>query len=202
VQSGSVDGGNLLTFFVGGEPVALLTEDQIWDVILGTTRISAALPFYGYVTHVQQQVQVKDTTIGSTYVLGPRVIGELAGVGLLAMVVLVAVYLTRAVKRHVPYPTSGSEGGGEGREHQEYRRAYAEHLGASSDGASSTDFAMLGLRHPFTRQDVQRAFRAKSLRLHPDHGGDPDFFRSLVSARDRALVDADDEGPMPDASPS
>ena len=41
VQSGSVDGGNLLTFFIGGEPVALLTEDQTWDFILGTTWISA-----------------------------------------------------------------------------------------------------------------------------------------------------------------
>jgi hypothetical protein len=207
VQSGSVDGGNLLTFFVGGEPVALLTEDQTWDVILGTTWTSAALPFYVYVTHVQQQVQVKDTTIGtdapaiSTYVLGTQV-GALAGVGLLAMVVLVAVYLKRAVKRHVPRPAPGSSGkGDEGREHQEYRRSYAEHLGVS-DGASSTDFAMLGLRHPFTRQDVQRAFRAKSQRLHPDHGGDPDFFRSLVSARDRALADADDEGRTPGASPS
>jgi hypothetical protein len=49
VQSGSVGGGNLLTFFVGGEPVAPLTEDQTLDVILGTSRISAALPFYDYV---------------------------------------------------------------------------------------------------------------------------------------------------------
>jgi hypothetical protein len=206
VRSGPVDGGNLLTFFVGGEPVALLTEDQTWDVILGTT---AALPFYIYVTRVRQQVQVKASTIGtdapaiSTYVLGSRVIGGLAGVGLLAMVVLVAVYLKRVVKWHVRRPAPGSEGkGGEGRKHQEYRRAYAEHLGVNSDGASSTDFAMLGLRHPFTRQDVQHAFRAKSLRLHPDHGGDPDFFRSLVSARDRALADADDEGPTPGASPA
>jgi hypothetical protein len=209
VQSGSVDGGNLLTFFVGVEPVALLTEDQTWDFILGTARISAALPFYGYVTHVQQQVQVKDTAVGtdapaiSTSVLGARVITELAGVGLLAMVVIVIVYLKRAVKRHVPPPAPGSQGkGGEGREHQAYRHAFSEHRGVDSDGASSTDFAMLGLRHPFTRQDVQRAFRAKSVRAHPDHGGDPDFFRSLVSARDRALADADDEGPTPGASSS
>ena len=145
VRSELVDGGNLLAFFVGGEPVALLTEDQTWDVILGTTWISGALPFYVYATHVRQQVQVKDTTTGtdapaiSTYVLGSRGIGVLAGVGLLAMVVLVAVYLKRAVKRHVPRPAPGSEGGGEGREHQEHRRAYAEHLGVNSDGAS-TDF--------------------------------------------------------------
>jgi hypothetical protein len=201
VRSGSVNGSNLLTFFIGGEPVVLLTEDQTWDVILGTTRISAVLPFYLYVAHIQQQVQVGDKTIGtgtpaiSTYVLAPRVIRGLDGAGLFAMVVLVAVYLKRAVKRHVPRPAPGPTGkGDEGREHQEYRRAYTEHLGINGDGASSTDFAILGLRHPFTRQDVQRAFRAKSLRAHPDHGGDPDFFRSLMNARDRALADADDDG--------
>jgi hypothetical protein len=188
VRSGSVDGDNLLTFFVGSEPIALLTEDQTWDVILGTTRISVARPFYLYVTDVQQQVQVGDTANATdepaipAYVLSTRVLRGLAGAGLLTMVMLVAVYLKRAVKRHIPRPASGSAGKG--------------------DGASSTDFAMLGLRHPFTRQDVQRAFRAKSLRAHPDHGGDPDFFRSLMDARDRALADADDEGPTLDASPS
>jgi hypothetical protein len=205
-QSGSVGNGDLLTFFVGGEPVALLPEGQAWDFILGATWISAGLPFYDYATHVGGQVQAKDTTIGtdapaiSINVPGFRVLGGVAGVGLLAMVVLVA---KRAIKRHVPRPAPGSAGkGGEGREQQEDRRAYAEHLSVNSDGASSTVFAMLGLRHPFTRQDVQRAFRTKSLRLHPDHGGDPDFFRSLVSARDRALADADDEGSASSASAS
>jgi hypothetical protein len=202
VQSGSVGGGNLLTFFVGGEPVVPLTEDQTLDLIQGTSWVPGALPFYVYVTHVQQQVQVRDTTIStdvpaiSTDVLG-GVIGGLAGLGLLAMVVLVAVYLKRAAKRHLR-PAPGSEGkGGKGSKHQESREAYAEHLGFNNDGAPSNDFAMLGLRHPFTRQDVQRAFRAKSLKVHPDHGGDPDFFHSLVSARDRALADADDEEPTP-----
>ena len=210
VRSGSVDGDNLLTFFVGGEPVALLTEDQTWDVILGSTRITVARPFSLYVIDVQQQVQGGDTANAtddapafSTYGLGIRVIRGLAGAGLLTMVVLVAVYLKRAVQRHVPRPAPGSAGkGDEGREHQEYRRAYTEHPGVNSGGASSTAFAMLGLRHPFTRQDVHRAFRAKSLGAHPDHGGDPDFFRSLMNARDRALADADDEGPTLGASPS
>jgi hypothetical protein len=209
VRSGSVDGDNLLTFFVGGEPVALLTEDQTRDFILGITRISAARPFYLSGTDAQQPVRVQDTTNDtdepaiSTYGLGIRVIRGLVGAGLLTMVVLVAVYLKRAVQRHVPRPAPGSAGkGDEGREHQEYRRAYTEHLGVNGAGASSTDFAVLGLRHPFTRQDVQRAFRAKSLRAHPDHGGDPNFFRSLMNARDRALADADDEEPSLGASPS
>ncbi len=203
VQSGSGGGGSVLTFFVGGEPVAPLTDDQTLDVILGTAQFSAALPFYDYAPDVQQQAQVRDTTSStdepaiSTGVLDIRVIGGLAGVGLLAMVVLFAVGLKRAAKWHVR-PVRGSEGkGGEEREH---RRAYAEPLAFNNVGASSNEFALLGLRHPFTRQDVQRAFRAKSLTAHPDHGGDADFFRSLMSARDRALADADDE--EPGASPS
>jgi len=97
-------------------------------------------------------------------------------------------------------PVRGSKGkGGEEREH---RHAYAEPLAFNNDGAFSNDLALLGLRHPFTRQDVQRAFRAKSLTAHPDHGGDADFFRSLMSARDRALADADGEEPTPGALPS
>ena len=205
VQSGS--DGNVLTFFVGGEPVAPLTDDQTLDVILGTSQFSAALPVYDYAPDVQQQaqVQVRDRTSSidmpgiSTGVLDIRVIGGLAGVGLLAMVVLFAVGLKCAANWHVR-PVRGSEGkGGEEREH---RRAYAEPLAFNNVGASSNEFALLGLRHPFTRQDVQRAFRAKSLTAHPDHGGDADFFRSLMSARDRALADADGEEPTPGALPS
>jgi len=132
VQSGS--DGNVLTFFVGGEPVAPLTDDQTLDVILGTAQFSAGLPFYDYAPDVQQQAQVRDTTSStdepaiSTGVLDIRVIGGLAGVGLLAMVVLFAVGLKRVAKWHVR-PVRGSKGkGGEEREH---RRAYAEPLAFS-----------------------------------------------------------------------
>jgi hypothetical protein len=189
---------NLLTFFVGGEQVAPLTEDQTWDVIAGTALVSGELPFY-VVTRAQQRVQVGETINApgsSTNAMGARAIGGLAGLGLLAMLtMLVAVCLKHAGKRHVPRLARLDLKAKLEEEHREYRHTYAEHLGINSDGASSTDLTMLGLRHPFTRQDVHRAFRTKALEAHPDHGGDPDFFHSLVIARDRALADVDDEEP-------
>ena len=55
---------NPLTFFVGGEQVAPLTEDQTWDVIAGTALVSGELPFY-VVTRAQQRVKVeKQRSIG------------------------------------------------------------------------------------------------------------------------------------------
>ncbi len=192
--------GNLLTFFVGREQVAPLTEDQTWDVIAGTALVSGELPFYVYVTRAQQRVQVKETTINAPGISNRCAIGGLAGLGLLAMAALVAVCLKHTVKRHVPRLARLDQRAKLEEEHREYRHTYAEHLGFNSDGASSTDLAMLGLRHPFTRQDVHRAFRAKALEAHPDRGGDPDFFRSLVIARDRSLAGVDDEEPMPGAT--
>jgi hypothetical protein len=164
----SVDCGNLLTFFVRGERVASLTEDRLLDVILGASWVRGALPFYVYVTHAQQRVQVKDTAIStdapgtSTGAMGIRAIRGPAGLGLLAIAALVAVCLRHAIKRYVPRPAGPDQRAKLGRE-RKYGRAYAE---------------------------------------HPDHGGDPDFFHSLLIARDRALADADDEGPAPGASPA
>jgi hypothetical protein len=60
------------------------------------------------------------------------------------------------------------------------------------DSVSAEALAMLGLSRPFTRADVQRAYRAKSMKAHPDQGGETDFFRALIIARDAALADADD----------
>ena len=191
---------NPLTFFVGGEQVAPLTEDQTWDVIAGTALVSGELPFY-VVTRAQQRVQVKEAINApgsSTDAMGARAIGGLAGLGLLAM--LAAVCLKHAGKRHVPRLARLDQKAKLEEEHREYRHTYAEHLGSNSDGASSADLARLDLHHPFTRQDVHRAFRAKAPEAHPDHGGDPDVFHSLVIARDRALADVDDEEPMLDRS--
>jgi hypothetical protein len=199
--------GKLLTFFVGGEQVAPLTEDQTWDVIAGIALVSGAPPFYVYVTRAHQRVQVMETTINApgiskeTTIDAPGIsidtIGGLAGLGLLAMAALVAVCLKHTGKWHVPRLERLDQKAKLEEEHQEYRHAYAEHRGFNSDGASSTDLAMLGLRHPFTRQDVRRAFRAKAWEAHPDRGGDPDFFRSLVIARDRSLAGVDDDEPKP-----
>ena len=58
--------------------------------------------------------------------------------------------------------------------------------------ASATDIALLGLPSTFTKADVQRAFKQKSFKAHPDLGGDPDFFRALVAARDALLASAED----------
>jgi hypothetical protein len=197
---------NLLTFSVGGEQVAPLTEDQTWDVIAGTALVSDELPFYVYVARAQQWVRVKETTINapviSTDAMGARAIGGLAALGLLAMAALVAVCLKHAAKakRRAPRPARLDQRGKLKEERAEYRHTYAEHRGFNSRGAPSTDLAMLGLRHPFTRQDVHRAFRAKALEAHPDRGGDPDIFRSLLIARDRTLADVDDEEPRPGPS--
>jgi hypothetical protein len=65
-------------------------------------------------------------------------------------------------------------------------------LGGVYARASQEALAMLDLRRPFTHDDVQRAFRAKSLKAHPDQGGDNDFMRALMIARDACLADAED----------
>lgn len=48
-------------------------------------------------------------------------------------------------------------------------------------------FPLLGLKPPFTHDDVLRAFRPKALELHPDQGGDAERFRELVAERECAL---------------
>jgi hypothetical protein len=60
------------------------------------------------------------------------------------------------------------------------------------EGASPEALALLNLRAPFTRADVMAAFHAKALRAHPDQGGDSDFMRALMLARDAALAEAED----------
>ena len=77
------------------------------------------------------------------------------------------------------------------REQREWQRKFAAVTGHNA-GVFAGALALLDLRRPFTQADVQRAFRTKSLKAHPDQGGDPDFFRALVHARDAALADADD----------
>lgn len=46
---------------------------------------------------------------------------------------------------------------------------------------------LLVLTPPFDRKDVLRAFRRRSLQLHPDHGGQASEFRQLVVEKNQAL---------------
>lgn len=49
---------------------------------------------------------------------------------------------------------------------------------------------LLGLTLPFTRKEVQRAYRRAISRgrLHPDQGGDADAFKEVTSAQEEALA--------------
>jgi hypothetical protein len=49
-------------------------------------------------------------------------------------------------------------------------------------------FILLGLRAPFTRNEVIATFRRRAMELHPDHGGDKVLFRLLLAERDRAMT--------------
>jgi len=48
-------------------------------------------------------------------------------------------------------------------------------------------FPLLGLSTPFSKKDVIRSFRRRSLELHPDQGGDASRFIELMNEKDRAL---------------
>ena len=53
--------------------------------------------------------------------------------------------------------------------------------GARDDGGY---YAALGLDPKCTQRDVDKAYRRKSLRCHPDKGGDPEEFKKLNEARE------------------
>jgi len=62
---------------------------------------------------------------------------------------------------------------------------------ASPDEATeppSPHAALLGLGAQVSRDEVLRAFRARAMAAHPDKGGDPDYFRRLIVARDTLLA--------------
>ena len=53
--------------------------------------------------------------------------------------------------------------------------------GARDDGGY---YAALGLDQKCSQRDVDKAYRRKSLRCHPDKGGDPEEFKKLNEARE------------------
>jgi hypothetical protein len=64
--------------------------------------------------------------------------------------------------------------------------------GSESGAISPAERALLGLPERFTTEAVHRAYRSRSMRIHPDQGGDAELFHALVYARDAALLAADD----------
>ena len=65
---------------------------------------------------------------------------------------------------------------------------------AATDGApherlqSADHYAVLGVACDFSAEEMRRAYRALSLRLHPDRGGDPAAFARVAAAHE-CLVD-------------
>ena len=47
---------------------------------------------------------------------------------------------------------------------------------------------LLGIPDTATLAEVKLAFRRRALATHPDHGGDPDEFRALYRAYERAIA--------------
>ena len=61
-------------------------------------------------------------------------------------------------------------------------------LVAQEDSSSVSPYLrLLGLKPTATRADVQRAYRKRAKRYHPDAGGDAAKFRELVEAKERVL---------------
>jgi hypothetical protein len=55
------------------------------------------------------------------------------------------------------------------------------------DARMSMYLRLLGLTPTATRDDVQRAYRQRAKRLHPDAGGNAAKFRELVEAKNKVL---------------
>ena len=90
------------------------------------------------------------------------------------------------VARWLVHPESypGAHGRGFRRE---VEHLYPDHFGTESEPAEPASWAViLGVRPPFTPEQVRRAYRARSRLHHPDAGGDHEAFVRLQSAYDEA----------------
>lgn len=69
---------------------------------------------------------------------------------------------------------------------------HAEHpLSARKPSPSSAPaslWTVLGVDPKASPLEIKRAFRQRALTTHPDHGGDPDAFRALHAAYEKALI--------------
>ena len=77
---------------------------------------------------------------------------------------------------------------------KESQVVHAPAMRAATDGApherlqSADHYAVLGVACDFSAEEMRRAYRALSLRLHPDRGGDPAAFARVAAAHE-CLVD-------------
>ncbi|CAH2031669.1 J domain-containing protein [Trichlorobacter ammonificans] len=64
---------------------------------------------------------------------------------------------------------------------------YTYEAETKSNAAATKAIKFLGLRTPYSMQELKKAFRAKALSLHPDQGGTAPMFVQLKNAYDIAL---------------
>jgi hypothetical protein len=77
---------------------------------------------------------------------------------------------------------------GPAREGGEGRSSTASGAGAraGADAPRDSIWAILGVTSQATEAELKRAFRARALQAHPDHGGSSEAFRALTRAYDEA----------------
>ena len=49
-------------------------------------------------------------------------------------------------------------------------------------------WTILGVTAKATDAEIKRAFRKRAIETHPDHGGDPEAFRALQQAYEKAML--------------
>jgi hypothetical protein len=72
-------------------------------------------------------------------------------------------------------------------ERQELEEDAKEKAGCPSYNRRRQILRVLGLKMHATKAEIKAAYRAKAKQHHPDHGGDPDAFRRIKDAYERAL---------------
>ncbi|AKF03102.1 J domain-containing protein [Sandaracinus amylolyticus] len=79
------------------------------------------------------------------------------------------------------------------------REGASEHVRArrAPVGAPQSLWSVLGVDPKATVAEIKRAYRARALETHPDQGGDPDAFRALHAAYERAIARRDKQAKRP-----
>lgn len=72
------------------------------------------------------------------------------------------------------------------RERDDEHASAADGGGVRADAPRDSIWAILGVTSQATEAELKRAFRARALETHPDHGGTADAFRAVTRAYDEA----------------